>query len=82
MRTLEYFDHDIEEWTNIAWADVVSGTIVKLYEEDGTPVPDGTGVFELTVIADSYQQTISGAGDIWTIDIADPDPSPVPRHEE
>ena len=83
MRTLEYYDYDTKEWFDVAWAEVVSGTVVRIYEEDGTPVTDGTGVYEMNVVSDSYQQTVVSGGDlIWHIDIADPDPSPVPRREE
>lgn len=82
MRTLEYWDTEYEQWFGIAWDTVASGQRVRCYEEDGTPVPDGTGVYEWEVIGDAYQQTISGVGDVWTIDIADPDPSPVPRRSE
>ncbi len=83
MRTLEYYDYDTKEWFDINWADVVSGTVVRIFEEDGTSVTDGTGVYEMNVVSDAYQQTVVSGGDlIWHIDIADPDPSPVPRREE
>jgi hypothetical protein len=84
MRTIEYYDNNYDEWFDVNWSDVVSGTVVRIYEEDGTPVPDGTGIFELKVLTDAYQQTVtSGGGLIWHIDIADPDPPfPVPRREE
>ena len=83
MRTLEYYDYDTKEWFDVNWSDVVSGTVVRIYEEDGTPVVDGTGVYEMNVVSDSYQRTVVSGGDlIWHIDIADPDPSPVPKREE
>lgn len=82
MRTLEYYDYNTTLWSGIDWPTAASGMMVRMYEEDGTPIADGTGVFEMNVVADAYQQTISGSGDVWTIDIADPDPSPVPRRQE
>jgi len=82
MRTIEYYDFDTTLWSGIDWPTVVSGMRVRMYEEDGTAIPDGTGVYEMEVVADAYTQTISGTGDVWTINIADPDPSPVPRREQ
>jgi hypothetical protein len=83
MRTIEYYDYDTEGWVDTDWADVVSGTMVRIYEEDGTPVADGTGIVELNVVSDAYQQTVVSGGElIWHIGIADPDPTPVPRREE
>jgi len=82
MRTIETYNHDESSWSVVDWSTVASGELVRITEEDGTPVMDGTGVSELWVISDAYQQTISGTGGIWTIDIADPDPQPVPRREE
>lgn len=83
MRTIEYYDYDTDEWFDVDWSDVVSGTMVRMYEEDGTAIPDGTGIFEMNVMSDAYQQTVTSGGElIWHIDIADPDPSPVPRREE
>jgi len=83
MRTIKIYDDEIEDWTALEWSTVVSGMIVSIYEEDGTPVPDGTGVYELNVVGDAYQQTVVSGGElIWHIDIADPDPSAVPRREE
>ena len=83
MRTIEYYDYDIKDWFDIEWANVISGSMIRIFEEDGTPVPDGTGIYELNVVSDAYQQTVVSGGDlIWHIDIADPDPSPVPRREE
>ena len=81
MRTIEYWNFDTVEWTELEWPTVVSGMRVRMYEEDGTAIPDGTGVYEMEVVRDAYTQTISGSGDVWTIDVADPDPSPVPRRE-
>ena len=83
MRTLEYWDSEYEQWFDIAWDTVASGQRVRCYEEDGTPVPDGTGVYEWEVTRDAYQATTVSGGDlIWHIEIADPDPSSVPRREE
>jgi hypothetical protein len=81
MRTLEYMDED-GGWLPIEWSTVVSGMVVKMYEEDGTPITDGTGVYEMNVAADAYQQTISGEEGIWTINLYDPDPYPIARGEE
>jgi len=82
MRTLEYWDDDNLTWSGIEWPAVVSGMVVRMYEEDGTAISDGTGVYEMNVISDAYQQTISGVDGIWTINVADPDPNPVPRQPE
>ncbi len=83
MRTIKIYDDDIEDWATIDWSTVVSGMTVSIFEEDGTPVQDGTGVYELNVVGDAYQQTVVSGGElIWHIDIADPDPSAVPRREE
>jgi len=82
MRTIEVYDIGTATWSGLEWSTVVSGMLVRMFEESGDPVIDGTGVFELNVVADAYQQTISGVGDIWTINIADPEPTPVPRREE
>jgi len=81
VRTIEVYDHNENIWTVVDWPTVTSGELVRITEEDGTPITDGTGVYELRVISDAYQQTISDSGSIWTIDIADPDPYPVPYHE-
>lgn len=82
MRTLEYWDFDDVTWSGIEWSTVTSGMRVRCFEEDGTPVPDGTGIYEWEVIGDAYQATISGVGDVWQIDIADPEPTPVPKRAE
>jgi hypothetical protein len=82
MRTLEYWDTEYNQWFDIAWDTVASGQRVRCFEGDGTPVPDGTGIYEWEVVKDAYQVTISGVGDVWHIDIADPDPSPVPKRAE
>ena len=82
MRIIEYYDYDAKEWFGMDWSDVVSGTMIRMFEDDGTPVADGTGVFEMQTVSNSYQQTISGSGEVWTIDIADPDPHAVSRREQ
>lgn len=83
MRTIEYYDYDSNTWSGTEWSTVVSGMMVRMYEEDSTPIADGTGVYEMNVVADAYQAaTVSGGELIWHIDIADPDPTPVPRREE
>jgi hypothetical protein len=83
MRTIKIYDNDTEGWVDAEWSTVVSGMMVIINEEDGTPVVDGTGIAEFNVIGDAYQQTVVSGGDlIWHIDIADPDPSPVPRRQE
>ena len=83
MRTVDYYDYDETTWSGIEWADVVSGTMIRIFEEDGTPVRDGTGVYELNTVSDAYQRTVVSGGElIWHVDIADPDPSAVPRREE
>ena len=74
MRTIEYYDYDELTWSGIEWSTVVSGMMVRMYEEDGSPISDGTGIYEMNAISDAYQQTISGVGDVWTIDINDPSP--------
>jgi len=83
MRTIKIYDNEIEEWVDVEWSTVVSGIIVRIDEEDGTSVVDGTGVMDLNVVGDAYQQTVVSGGElIWHINIADPDPSAVPRREE
>jgi len=83
MRTVDYYDYDTEEWFDVEWSNIVSGTMIRIFEEDGTPLPDGTGIYELNTVSDAYQQTVVSGGDlIWHVDIADPDPSPVARREE
>ena len=83
MRTIEWYDYDTTLWSGIAWPDVVSGTMIRMFEEDGTPITDGTGVLEMYTASDAYQQTVVSGGElIWHIQINDPDPSPVPRREE
>ncbi len=44
MRIIKRYDNDAGEWIEIEWSTVTSGTIVSIFEEDETPVPDGTGV--------------------------------------
>jgi len=82
MRIIEYWDFDTSTWSGIEWPTVVSGMMVRMYEEDGTPIIDGTGVYEMNVVADAYTQTISGVGDVWTINVDDPEPYPRPRQEQ
>ena len=81
MRTVTYFDDDVKEWFGVEWSDIVSGTQIRIYEEDGTPVTDGTGVHELFTDSDAYQQTISGEEGIWTVNIFDPNPFTTPKQE-
>lgn len=81
MRTVEYYDHDTNEWFGIEWSAIVSGTMIRINEEDGTPVKDGTGIYEFNTASDSYLQTISGSGDVWTVQCYDPDPYTAPRTE-
>jgi len=81
MRTIEYYDHNTTLWSGIPWPTVVSGMMVRMYEEDGTPIKDGTGLYEMFVCLTAYTQTVSGVGDVWTIDVNDPEPSSVPRRE-
>ena len=80
MRSIEYYDYDTNEWVDTEWSTVVSGMMVRIYEEDGTPISDGTGIYEMRVLSDAYLQTISGSGDVWTIDISDAD-TQLPRHQ-
>jgi hypothetical protein len=83
MRTLEYWDYDETVWSGIEWPTVVSGMRVRCYEADGTPIPDSIGIYEWEVVSDAYQQTISGVGDVWTIDIEDiGDNLPIMRRQE
>ena len=37
MSILEYWDSDMATWSGIEHKDVVSGTLVRIYEEDETP---------------------------------------------
>lgn len=76
MRTIEYYDSETDTWSGTEWSTVVSGMTVRMYEEDGTPIHDGSGAYEMNVVGDAYLQTISGSEDVWTIDIMDSDPSP------
>jgi len=81
MRTVEYQQEGT--WNSIEWSALVSGTQIRIYEEDGSCVVDGTGVMELNTVSDAYQATVVSGGElIWHVDIRDPDPSPVPRREE
>jgi len=82
MRTIEYYDELSTVWSGISWENVISGTMIRIYEEDGTPVVDGTGVYEFMTASDSYLSVISGSGDIWTVQTYDPDPYPVPKLAE
>lgn len=83
MRTVEYYDYDTSTWSGTEWSTLVSGSMIRIYEEDGSPVTDGTGVLELNTVSDAYQATVVSGGElIWHVDIADPDPSAVPRREE
>lgn len=82
MRTVEYWDYDAATWSGIEWSAIVSGTVVRMYEENGDPMSTGVGIYEMNVISDAYQVTVSGIGDVWHIDIEDPEPTPVPRSEE
>ena len=82
MRTLKYWNMDSEDWEDIEWSAVTSGTVVRCYEQNGTPVPDSTGVYEWTVLKDSYQQLFNGTDLVWTIEIYDVEPTPVKRRSE
>jgi hypothetical protein len=82
MRTIEYYDELSTTWSGIAWGSVVSGTKIRIHEEDGTPVLDGTGVHEFMTASDSYLSVISGSEDVWTVQTYDPDPYPVPKQAE
>lgn len=83
MRTVEWYDYHTETWSGIAWPDMVSGTLIRMFEEDDTPVFDGTGILEIYTVSDAYQKTVVSGGElIWHIDINDPEPSPVSRREE
>ena len=83
MRTVEYYDQLEGTWSGIEWPTIVSGTMIRISEEDASYVVDGTGVMELNTVSDAYQATVVSGGDlIWHVDIADPDPSAVPRREE
>jgi hypothetical protein len=83
MRTVEYYDYDTNTWSGTDWSVLISGSMIRMYEEDGTPIPDGTGIYEMNVVSDAYQATVTSGGElIWHVDISDPDPSPVPRREK
>jgi hypothetical protein len=78
MRTIEYYDSNYEEWFDIEWSEVVSGTLIHIYEPDGTPVSGLTGIYEMYTVSDSY--TISGSeGPLWAVDVADNLGEPVSR---
>lgn len=79
MRTLEYWDIENEAWFDVEWSTVVSGMVVRMYEENGTPIPGEAGIYEMKVMADSYIQTISGVGDVWTINVLDNPPYQVEK---
>lgn len=82
MRTVEYYDDDVNEWFDIEWPDIVSGTQIRINEEDGSPVLDGTGVHEAITASDSFIYTASGIDDVWAVQCYDPDPYTAPRYEE
>ena len=83
MRTVEYMDDLGGTWSGIEWPNIVSGTQIRISEEDGSYVTDGTGVIELRTVSNAYQSTVVSGGElIWHVDIADPDPSPLARREE
>jgi hypothetical protein len=82
MRSVEYFDNITNNWEGISWTDVVSGTTIRISEEDGTSVTDGTGVAELYAVTDSYLSAASGTEDVWTVDVYDPEPYPVAKRAE
>lgn len=71
-RHVEYLAGDY--WAPARWEELVSGTLFKAYEEDGSPITDHTGVYELRAACDAYQVTVSGVGEVWEIKIYDPDP--------
>lgn len=70
MKTVEYFNEEYEDWEDIEWPDVVSGTTIRMYAEDGTPLTRSTNIFEMDTASDSYETTISG---VWEVQIYDPD---------
>jgi len=83
MRTVEYYDYETNTWSGTEWPTLISGSMIRIYEEDGTPISDGTGIYELQTVSDAYQATVVSGGElIWHVNIADPDPSPVPRREK
>jgi len=73
MRTLKYYDDNNHEWIDLEWSALTSGTTFKIFEEDGTIVRDGTGVEEFVAQSDSYLLTISGVGDVWSVNVYDPE---------
>lgn len=74
-RNVEVYSDAGREWVPRKFQELVSGTIFRMYEPDGSPVADHTGVYELKAASDPYQVTISGYGDILQIDIYDPEQS-------
>lgn len=83
MRKVEYYDYDTKEWADTTWETLVSGQMIRIYEENGIPVRTGDGVYEMHTVSDAYQATVESGGElIWHVDIADPDPAPVARREE
>ena len=79
MRTLQFWSEGDGFWMDTEWETVTSGMRVRCFEEDGTPVPDGTGVYEWDVVKDAYQVLYNGTDLVWQIDIMDPDPTSVPK---
>jgi hypothetical protein len=63
-------------WVDAEWSSLVSGTVFRIYEEDGTPVIDGTGVAEFVAMSDAYMTTYSGV-DVWQTEVEDPSLRPV-----
>lgn len=73
-RYVEVYSEEEGAWVSEQFQNLVSGTIFHLYEQDGTPLTDHTGVFEFRAASDPYQTTVSGYGDVWQIDVYDPEP--------
>ena len=82
-RTIEYWDYDLEEWIEIEWPTVASGMMVRMFEEDGTPVLGSVGTYEMNVISDSYLTPSATVSDeeVWTINIEDPS-YPLPKRAQ
>jgi len=78
MRTAKYYDEDTKSWVSVEFQNIVSGTLVRLFEADGGQLQTSTGVYEMYVISDAYQND----DEVWQIDIEDPEDTPVAKTEE
>lgn len=68
-RIVEYYDDDTEEWFNVEWSSIVSGTLIRIFEMDGTRVIDKTGAIEFYTVSDSYIPEENGIPAVWTVSV-------------